>query len=137
MKIFLLIIILLCFHFEMKGQEVHLITIDKLNDRIKKENDTTYVINFWATSCAPCLKELSYFEQLNKRFESQKLKVLLISVDFKSELNSVVKPFVKRKGLKSEVFLLDEENLQEYIERIDESWSGSIPATLFFKNNRR
>ena len=62
---------------------------------------------------------------------------MLISVDFKSQLGSSVIPFIKRKNLKSEVFLLDEKNQQEFIDRIDTSWSGSIPATLFIKNKKR
>ena len=118
-------------------QKVNLITINELNDRINHGSDTVYVINFWATSCAPCIKELPYFEKLNQQFKTQKLKVLLISVDFKSQLHSSVIPFVKGKNLHSEVFFLNEENLQEVIERIDMSWSGSIPATLIIKNNKR
>ena len=46
-------------------------------------------------------------------------------------------PFVKRKKLKNQVFLLDESSPQEYIDRIDQSWSGSIPATLFIKKEKR
>ncbi|MEP6949818.1 MAG: redoxin domain-containing protein [Ginsengibacter sp.] len=138
MKNYLFIIILFCLPFVVLSQkQAYLITIDELNNRIDKGTDTTYIINFWATWCAPCIKELSHFEKLGQQLKTEKLKVLLISVDFKSQLVSSVIPFIKRKKLKSEVFLLDEENQQEFIERIDTSWSGSIPATLFVKNNRR
>src|SRR5215831_17332755 len=102
MKIFLLIIILQCLHFDVKCQQIRLITVDKLHDRTNKGNDTTYIINFWATSSLSCIRELTYFEKLNQQFKTKKLKVLLISVDFKSQLDSLVKPFVKRKKLKSE-----------------------------------
>ena len=119
------------------NQRVRLITIDELNNRINKGMDTTYVINFWSTACSPCLKELPYFEKLDQQFKAEKLKVLLVSVDFKSALNSSIIPFVKRKKLKSEIFLLDEADEQKLIDRIDTSWSGSIPATLFIKNNKR
>ncbi|MFH6993905.1 TlpA family protein disulfide reductase [Flavobacterium sp. FlaQc-48] len=119
------------------SQNVKLITIDQLNERIKTGKDTTYVVNFWATWCAPCIKELPHFEKLQAEYKSEKLAVLLVSVDFKSKLNSNVIPFVKRKNLKNEVFLLNESSPQEYIDRIDPSWSGSIPATLFIKGNTR
>ena len=137
MKNYLLITILFCLPFVALSQQTYLITIDALNSRISKGMDTTYIINFWATSCAPCIKELPYFERLDQQFKKEKLKVLLISVDFKSQLSSAVIPFIKRKNLKCDVFLLDEENQQEFIDRIDTSWSGSIPATLFIKNNKR
>lgn len=130
--IFLLIISVTAY-----GQNVKLITVDQLNERIKTGKDSTFVVNFWATWCAPCIKELPHFEKLQAENKSEKLAVLLISVDFKSKLSSSVVPFVKRKGLKNEVFLLNESSPQEYIDRIDCSWSGSIPATIFIKGKKR
>lgn len=119
------------------SQNVKLMNIDELNERIRNGKDSTYVVNFWATWCAPCIKELPHFEKLNAEYKSEKLAVLLISVDFKSKLTSAVIPFVKKKNMKSEVFLLNESNPQEYIDRIDKGWSGSIPATLFIKGDKR
>ena len=118
-------------------QEVDLLTVDQLNERIKQGKDTTYVVNFWATWCAPCIKEIPHFERLQQEKNAEKLKVLLVSVDFKDRLHKAVKPFVKRRGLKTEVFLLDETDQQKYIDRIDKSWSGAIPATLFVKGGKR
>ncbi|MBO9586411.1 MAG: redoxin domain-containing protein [Flavobacterium sp.] len=125
--------------FSVKGynQNVKLLTINQLNERIKNGKDSTYVVNFWATWCAPCIKELPHFEKLGAEHKSKKLAVLLVSLDFKSKLASNVVPFVKRKNLKNEVFLLNESSPQEFIDRIDPSWSGSIPATLFIKNDKR
>lgn len=119
------------------SQNVKLLNIDQLNERIKNGKDSTYVVNFWATWCAPCIEELPHFEKLGIDHKSEKLAVLLVSVDFKSKLNSAVIPFVKRKNMKSEVFLLNESNPQKYIDRIDPTWSGSIPATLFIKEDKR
>ena len=125
--------------FSISGysQNVKLLNIDQLNERIEKGKDSIYVVNFWATWCAPCIKELPHFEKLNAAFKSDKLAVLLVSVDFKSKLNSAVIPFVKRKNIKSQVFLLNESDPQQYIDRIEKSWSGSIPATLFIKGDKR
>jgi thiol-disulfide isomerase/thioredoxin len=137
MKNYLFLLVLYCLPVFALSQKSYLITVDGLNKRIANGTDTTYIINFWATACAPCIKELPYFERLNQQFKSEKLKVLLLSVDFKSKLHSSVIPFIKRKNLRSEVLLLDEKDQQGFIERIDTSWSGSIPATLVIKNNRR
>lgn len=131
------IFIFFAFSISAYSQQVKLLTIDQLNERIKNGKDSTYVVNFWATWCAPCIKELPHFEKLKAEHKLDKLAVLLISVDFKSKLNSGVIPFVKRKNLKNEVFLLNESSPQEYIDRIDPSWSGSIPATIFIKNDKR
>ena len=119
------------------SQNVKLLNINQLNERIKNGKDSTYVVNFWATWCAPCIKELPHFEKLKAEHASEKLAVLLVSLDFKSKLESNVIPFVKKKNLKNEVFLLNESSPQEFIDRIDPSWSGSIPATLFIKGDKR
>jgi thiol-disulfide isomerase/thioredoxin len=132
-----IVFLFLAFSLSGYSQKVKLINVDQLQERIKNGKDSTYVVNFWATWCAPCIKELPHFEKLGSEYKSEKLAVLLVSVDFKSKLASNVVPFVKRKNLKNEVFLLNESNPQEYIDRIDPSWSGSIPATLFIKNDKR
>jgi thiol-disulfide isomerase/thioredoxin len=136
-RTFILYVFLLTGSVMSYSQNVRLITVDQLQERIKNGKDSTYVVNFWATWCAPCIKELPHFEKLSQEFRSDKLAVVLISVDFKSKLTSAVVTFAKRKKLKNQVFLLNESNPQEYIDRIDPSWSGSIPATLFIKNGKR
>jgi thiol-disulfide isomerase/thioredoxin len=137
MKKELFIIMLFFLPLITTGQNNYLMTVDQLFDRVKKGKDTTFVINFWATWCAPCLKELPCFESLQQQYKTEKLKVLLISVDFKPQLVKSVIPFVKKKKLKNEVRLLNEQDQQAYIERIDKKWSGAIPATLFIKEGNR
>ena len=61
-----------------------------------ESNDTTYIFNFWATYCVPCIKELPHFEQIGKDFADQKVKVILISMDFKSKITTQVIPFIKK-----------------------------------------
>ena len=137
MKITSLLLVLFLFQLTLHAQQPSLLSLDQLEKRIQNGKDTTYVINFWATWCSFCNRELPYFEKLNKEYRSEKLKVLLVSVDFISVLKTKLTPFVKRKQLKSEVFLLNEKNQQEYIDRVDKSWSGAIPATLFIKGKNR
>ena len=137
MKTYLTLIIFLFTVSSGFGQKVELIKVDKLNERLEQGRDTTFVVNFWATWCAPCIKELPHFEKLQQEKRKEKLKVLLVSVDFKNRLEKSVIPFVKKRGLKNEIFLLDETDQQMYIDKIDNTWSGAIPATLFVKGNNR
>ncbi len=113
--------------YDYKGLEKFLIT----------NSDTTYVVNFWATWCAPCIKELPYFEQLNSTFSKQKVEVILVSLDFPKKYESHLKPFIKQNELKSKVIALNDTDSNFWIKKISKDWSGAIPATLIFNKNKR
>jgi len=132
-----LMVLFLLGSLNLAAQHVDLITVDQLNSRINSGRDSTYIVNFWATWCGPCVKELPDFEKLSDQFKSEKLKVLLVNVDYKSKLNNSVLPFIKKNGIKNEVFMLNESDPQVYINRIDSSWSGALPATLMVKEKKR
>jgi thiol-disulfide isomerase/thioredoxin len=65
---------------------------------LNKKDDKMYVINFWATWCAPCIKELPYFEKINKAYHNQNVEVILVSLDFPHLYDSKLKPFIKEKN---------------------------------------
>lgn len=98
---------------------------------LSKNNDTIYVINFWATWCKPCVKELPAFDSLANELKGEKMKVLLVSLDYAEKLETAVKPLLEKRGIQCDVVLLDDPDANAWINRIDSSWSGAIPATLF------
>jgi thiol-disulfide isomerase/thioredoxin len=104
---------------------------------LEHDNDTTYVINFWATWCLPCRRELPYFEEIHRNYREQKVKVILISLDFVSRIESSTLPFLKEKNITAEVILLNDPDSNSWIDKVDPSWSGALPATLFYKGDKR
>ncbi|TBN05593.1 TlpA family protein disulfide reductase [Hyunsoonleella flava] len=104
---------------------------------LNKTDEKTYVINFWATWCGPCVKELPYFEKLNAEYKDKDVEVILVSLDFPHVYESKLKPFIQKKNLKSRVVVLDDDNENKWINEIDTSWSGSIPATILYNKNER
>jgi thiol-disulfide isomerase/thioredoxin len=119
------------------SQQVPVLKITDLEKRIKNESDTTYIVNFWATWCAPCVKELPDFDSISKEYANTKIKVLLVTMDFKEELQAKVIPFIKTKKLYSEVVLLDEVNGNYFIPKISDAWSGALPATLIINQKKK
>ncbi len=104
---------------------------------LHKQNDTIYVLNFWATWCRPCVKELPYFEQISQNYKFQKLKVILVSLDFSEDMETKLKPFIQRKNLQSEIIVMDDPDANSWIDKVDKSWSGAIPATLIYRGNKK
>ncbi len=133
-------IILFVFSVSTIGQTsdtIEQITMEQLQAKtIHTENDTLYIVNFWATWCGPCVAELPYFELAAKEHTNQKIKILLISLDFVSE-KAKVEAFIKKKNLQNQVYLLNAGDPNKWIDQIDTSWDGAIPATVFYKSGKK
>jgi thiol-disulfide isomerase/thioredoxin len=110
---------------------------DDLAPIFQQKTDTTYLINFWATWCAPCVKELPYIEALNKKYAAKKVKVTLVSLDFENQLETKLKPFLKEKKLNSEVVVLLDPDANTWVNEVNPDWSGAIPATMIYKGNEK
>ncbi|MFT2007133.1 TlpA disulfide reductase family protein [Pontibacter sp. 13R65] len=118
------------------SQEVEVIKYQDFEKLRQLPHDTLYVVNFWATWCGPCVKELPYFETAHKQYKDQPVKVLLVSMDAVQDLEKRVKTFAKKRGLQSELLLLDEPDGNTFIDKVDPKWTGAIPATIMFNNKR-
>lgn len=111
------------------AQKAPLIKLVELQKRIDAPSEQVKVINFWATWCAPCVKELPLFEKLQG--ERKDVAVTLVSMDIDLDPDpQKVHRYVERKKIKSEVLILDERNPDTWIDKIDKKWSGALPATL-------
>jgi thiol-disulfide isomerase/thioredoxin len=116
---------------------VSVLSFAELEPHLSFSNDSTYIINFWATWCAPCVTELPYFLEANDVFADKKIKILLVSLDFPKSMDSRLIPFIKKHNIDTEVVLLNEPNANEWIDKVDPSWSGAIPATLVYSGQER
>ncbi len=98
--------------------------------------DTVFVINFWATWCGPCVRELPEFDQLYKDNIERPVKVLMVSLDYKADMSYKVPNYLKRRAMKQEVVWLNEIYAREFLQKLDKKWRGSIPATLVVYKNK-
>ena len=114
--------------------EVPSMSYQELHPLLNQKGNKTYVVNFWATWCAPCIKELPYFEELNN---NKKIEVILVSLDFPKHKEKRLLPFIKKRQLSSRVILLDDDDENFWINDISSTWSGALPATLIYTQNRR
>jgi len=140
MKILLKILLLLS-PFLINAQvqtDVSLIKYEDLEKRISQEKDKFLIVNFWAITCVPCVKELPHFIEVNNEFSKDpNFKMLLVSVDMARDKQKVIN-FIKTKNLTAEVLVLDDnKRMNTWIPRFQKDWEGEIPATLFYKNGEK
>ncbi|WP_143882937.1 TlpA family protein disulfide reductase [Chryseobacterium binzhouense] len=144
MKKLLVLIIFFCsssFLFSQNKKitgDVALIQYELLRDIIKENKDVLLVLNFWSTTCAPCVKELPDFMEINNKFSGKKnFKMLLVSLDRAKDKEKVVK-FIENKNLTAEVVILDDiKRMNTWIPAFEEKWEGNIPVTIIYKHSEK
>lgn len=134
MRLLLLLLPALIFLPEQKVNKVNLDALQ--NAAAKRADDTLYVVNFWATWCKPCVAEMPYFEKAHTAFNGQKVKVIFVSLNSSKELSKVEK-FVAEKNVGPQCLLLDAGNPNDWIDKIEKKWSGTIPATIMYKGGKK
>ncbi|RNA60949.1 TlpA family protein disulfide reductase [Chryseobacterium nematophagum] len=140
MKNFITTLLILCVFSVSNAQQTSVIALkyEELEKRIVKEKDKFLVVNFWSTTCAPCVKELPDFMEVNKKYaDDPRFKMILVSLDRLVDKERVIK-FIKSKNITTEVLLLDDiKRMNTWIPKFENSWDGNIPVTLFYKNGEK
>ena len=127
----IIIIFITCFIVSGSiAQEIKSLKIAEL-EKIIAETKTPLIVNFWATWCIPCIEELPYFLQEYANHKKDSLQLLLVSMDFKEEFPGKVRSFAKKRKITAPIVWLDETNADIFCPKIDSSWSGAIPASVF------
>lgn len=98
--------------------------------------DTVYLINFWATWCGPCVKELPYFASLPTTIAGRPIKVVLVSLDFERQLDKKFYPWLELHPQPYEVVLLLDPKANTWIDKVDRDWSGAIPFSYIFHGKK-
>ncbi len=120
-----------------KDANLQVLPFEDFQPVLERNDDTTYVINFWATWCGPCIKELPYFEQIHQELKDDPVKVVLVSLDFKNQIESRLIPFIEENKLQSALIYLDAPNPNDWIDQVDPNWSGALPGTLIYRRDSR
>ena len=117
--------------------ELEIYDFDGLEKFSTYKDDKTYVVNFWATWCAPCVKELPHFEEVYKNYKNKNVEVMLVSLDFPKQYDKKLKPFIKKHNLQSKILVLDDVDMNTWIPKVNENWDGAIPVTIIYNKDKK
>ena len=132
MKTFFILTFLLA-AASIDAQEVKAVKVTELSRTIK-ESKTPLIVNFWATFCVPCLQEIPYFQEMAQQYKSQNVSLIFVSLDLKEAYPTKVNAMTKKLKLTFPVVWLNETNADYFCPKIDTTWSGGMPSSLFINN---
>lgn len=131
MKRLLIIASLFAFALHAPAQQIEKWKITDLESYIR-HSDHPLIINFWATYCGPCVKEIPYFQSAAAKYQG--VELILVSLDLPEYYPAKIASFAKDKQFTAPIAWLNETNADYFCPKIDEQWSGAIPSTLFVNN---
>jgi len=97
-------------------------------------SDHPLIVNFWATFCGPCCKEIPYFQSTVAQYKEQKVELILVSLDLPDDYPAKIAAFAKERGFTVPIVWLDETNADYFCPKVDPQWTGGIPCSLFINN---
>lgn len=112
-------------------------TFDEFEHILHQDNDTTYLINFWATWCSPCVAELPYIDAMNNQYKDSKFKNILVSLDFEKQIDTRLVSFLNTNKIQSDIVVLLDGKSSRWIDKVDPQWSGAIPITIIYNKDKR
>ena len=119
------------------SQDFRVYDFNKFEPLLHQQDEKVYVINFWATWCRPCVKEMPAFNKLYDKYNHKNVEIILVSLDFGENLPQRISRFKNTHQIKSNIVILDDPDSNAWIEKVDKTWSGAIPATLIYNKKKR
>ena len=104
---------------------------------LHRETDSLYLVVFWATWCGPCREEYPALQRVAEEHRTDKFRLILVSLDFPNQLESRLKPFLQKNPVPAIQILLNDPHQNEWIDKVDPSWSGSIPFSVLYDKTGR
>ena len=134
MKYLFLFFLIFNIRCSMYDLELHSISTNELFQNLSKNNSSRFkLLNIWSTYCEPCKKEFPYIVDLERKYKVEDLQIIFLSVDWDEQSYDAYQ-FLKLQKVKGIHYRKNEGDEQNFINRMDSSWSGVIPFTCIFNN---
>jgi thiol-disulfide isomerase/thioredoxin len=134
---------------EQKAWEAMTVTLDELNEELAKtirqnKSGNVRVINFWSTTCGPCVAEFPDLVDTYRRFQNRNVDFISISMDplekkdrvgkflqsRNAALSNRTKPSMEKEGRTSNNYIWNGGNPDKLAEAIHPAWTGALPLTV-------
>lgn len=89
------------------------------------------LVNFWATYCVPCRKEMPQLVAMEARLKAKGFQFVTVSAD-EPEQTKDAAAFLDKAKVPAPVYIKQAKNDDKFIGAIDPKWSGALPASFLY-----
>ena len=87
------------------------------------------LVNFWATWCRPCLKELPALLALERDYASRGFELLAVSLDEPADGDAIVWPFLTRWFPTLRSLIRSSTDMDSMVSVLDPAWNEVLPTS--------
>lgn len=119
----------------LNPKTVEAISADEFRQLIAHQRGNVVLVNFWATWCAPCIKEIPEIIRLQEKYKERGLRVIAVSMDEPEELEANVRPFVAKRFPGFVSYLCKESDHDKFASVVDPTWAEILPTNFLIDRN--
>ncbi|HEY2953909.1 MAG TPA: TlpA disulfide reductase family protein [Candidatus Eisenbacteria bacterium] len=113
-----------------RGPALRAATADQVLAAVREPGARAVLVNVWATWCVPCREEFPDLLEVAREYRARGLRLVLVSADFDDTLPQA-REFLAANGVDFPSFHKTGDDMK-FINTLEPSWSGAIPATIVF-----
>jgi thiol-disulfide isomerase/thioredoxin len=111
------------------------LSADDLRALLGEQSGRVVLLNFWATWCRPCLKEIPALTDLQSRYAEDGVVLIPVSLDEPDTAASVVPGFLAQWFPGFRTWLSAEPEMDTIVSVVDRAWNEVLPTSYVIGRN--